>query len=111
MTKYVLVESFAEERPLEVDLVSSDFTVYIRRNIRRVPNQDCPGKHWQMEEATMSKEEYATLDEATHQDLVARLEVQDEINAEILLEQATIQEMQLQQDETLADILLNQMEV
>lgn len=109
--RYETVESYSQTRPLEVDTVSSKTTVYIRRNIREVANEEGAGTHWKMEEAKITKEEYATLKSAAYEDLVERLEAQDVTQAEILLGQAEIQGAQIYQDETLANILLNQMEV
>lgn len=63
-----------------------------------------------MEEAELTQEEYSVMKSAVYGDLRARLDAQDETQADILLGQAEIQEAQNSQDETLANILLNQME-
>lgn len=108
--QYETVESYSQTKPLEVDKVSSRTTVYLRRNIRKVANEEGSGTHWKMEEARISREEYAAMESAVYEDLVERLTLQDVTQAEILLGQAQIQEDQMGQDETLANILLNQME-
>ena len=61
--KYSVVESYAPERPLEVDEISSQTVTYVRRNIREVPNtndlgEETSGKHWRMEEAVLTKKEF-----------------------------------------------------
>ena len=57
------VEGFQEERPLELDFVSSAGNVYMRRNITEVPNVDQDGEetegtHWKYEECILTVEEY-----------------------------------------------------
>lgn len=108
--QYKTVESYAEAKPTEIDEKSSKTTVYLRKNIREVPNLEGSGSHWKMEEAQITKEEYAAMKSAVYEDLKDRLEAQDITQADILLGQAELQEMQNSQDETLANILLNQTE-
>lgn len=108
--QYETVESYAQEKPLEVDTISSKVTVYLRRNIRKVANTEGGGSHWKMEEARISREEYQAMGSPVYEDLKERLAAQDVTQADLLLGQALIQEAQLGQDETLANILLNQME-
>jgi hypothetical protein len=55
--EYRTIESYAPERPPEIDTTSSKTEVYIRRNIKAVPNEEAPGTHWEMEEATLTLEE------------------------------------------------------
>lgn len=62
--KYQIVEGYQTTKPLEVDTISSNYTVYLRKNIHTVPNVDFEGKptegtHWQYEEAKLSKADYA----------------------------------------------------
>lgn len=78
--------------PEEVDTKSSPSTVYLHKNIVEVPNVDQEGNetggvHWKYEEAQIAKEDFAFIGQAT-----------------VLANQAAM-------DETLAEILLNQMEV
>lgn len=62
--EYVLVDGTQEEKPLEVDTESSPTTVYLRRNIKRVPQVGLEGdanyqpEHWQYEECSMTTGEY-----------------------------------------------------
>ena len=77
--------------PEEVDTKSSPSTVYLHRNIEEVPNVDSEGNetegvHWKYDEAQISKEDFALIGQAA-----------------VLANQAAM-------DETLAEILLNQME-
>ena len=86
------IEGYQTERPAEVDTTSSRSTVYLRRNIEEVPNVDQDGEetggtHWRYEETGIAKEDFAFIGQAT-----------------VLANQAAM-------DETLAEILLNQMEV
>ena len=107
---YIEVESYSAAKPPEVDTKSSKTTVYLRRNIKAVANEDGDGTHWKMEEAAIPADEYASMQSAVYQSLAERMDSLDEANASILLEQAEIQEAQSEQDSTLADILLNQVE-
>ena len=62
--EYVLVNGTQTEKPLEVDTESSPTTVYLRRNIKMVPQVGLKGdanyqpEHWQYEECTMTTGEY-----------------------------------------------------
>lgn len=116
---YKKVESFSTEKPLEVDTASSRFVVYLRKNIKSVPNTDNDGKeaegtHWEMEETQLTKEEYARYAEAlTSAEMsvfLERLSLLEDAQAEALLGQAEIHATQMEQDDVLAAILLNQME-
>ena len=107
---YIEVESYSAAKPPEVDTKSSKTTVYLRRNIKAVSNAEGGGTHWSMEEAKIPREEYVSMQSAVYQSLAERMDSLDEANASILLEQAEIQEAQSEQDSTLADILLNQVE-
>lgn len=102
--QYTEVESYAKEKPQEVDSHSSKTTVYIRRNIREVPNKEGSGKHWMMEEAQITVEEYKVMKSAVYADLRARLEAQSEAQEAVLLGQAM-------SDETVAMMMLNQMDI
>lgn len=119
--QYKKIESYAQEKPQEVDETSSKTTVYLRRNIEQVPNTESEGKHWTMEEAQITVEEYKMMKSAVYEDLRARLdaqsetqealllgqEVSDETVAQLILNQMDIIEAQEAQDETLAEILLS----
>lgn len=102
--QYTEVESYAKEKPQEVDSYSSKTTVYIRRNIREVPNAEGSGKHWKMEEAQITVEEYRVMKSAVYADLRARLEAQSEAQEALLLGQEV-------SDETVALMILNQMDI
>ena len=62
--EYVLVNGTQEEKPLEVDTVSSPSTVYLRKNIQKVKQFGLEGdanykpEHWQYEECAMTTGEY-----------------------------------------------------
>lgn len=79
------VEGYQETRPKEADMESSPTTVYLRRNITAVPNEEDGGTHWHYEEAEISRSDFAAV-------------------------QAVVIDNQKAMDETLAEILLNQME-
>ena len=102
--QYREVESYAKEKPQEVDSFSSKTTVYIRRNIREVPNAEDSGKHWKMEEAQITVKEYEVMKSAVYADLRARLEAQSKAQEDVILRQ----EMS---DETAALMMLNQMDI
>lgn len=102
--QYREVESYAKEKPQEVDSVSSKTTVYIRRNIREVANEDGKGKNWKMEEAQITVKEYETMKSAVYEDLRSRLEAQSAVTAAILAGQEI-------SDETVALMMLNQMDI
>lgn len=55
---YKLVEGYQEEKPLAVDLTSSQAGVYLRKDFRLVNNKDLTGQHWQYKEAFLTLEEY-----------------------------------------------------
>jgi hypothetical protein len=60
---YKQVESYADQKPDEVDTTSSSTTVYLRKNIQEVSNSDqdgndTDGTHWRMEEAQLTHEQY-----------------------------------------------------
>ena len=119
--QYIEVESYAKEKPQEIDKTSSKTTVYLRRNIREVPNTEGSGTHWKMEEVQITVEEYAAMKSVAYEDLRARLdaqskqqeailsgqEVSDETVALMMLNQMDIIATQEAQDETLAEILLS----
>lgn len=102
--QYIEVESYAKEKPQEVDKTSSKTTVYIRRNIREVPNTEGKGKHWLMEEAQITVEEYKMMQSAVYADLRARLNAQSEAQEALLLGQEA-------SDETTSLMMLNQMDI
>lgn len=78
------VEGFQEEKPLEYEV--TDSTVYFRRNIRAVPNED-EGTHWKYDEAEIIKSDFN------------------------IIAQAAVLENQLFQKKVLAEILKNVVEV
>lgn len=102
--QYREVESYAAEKPQEVDTKSSKTKVYIRRNIREVKNTEDSGKHWLMEEAQITIEEYQVMKSAVYADLRARLDAQSKAQEAVLLGQEV-------SDETAALMMLNQMEI
>lgn len=65
MTDYVNVECMQEGKPLEIDTDSSPSVVYQRQNIVEVDAVGTEGdvdynpKHWEYEERTMTRTEYA----------------------------------------------------
>lgn len=102
--QYIEVESYAKEKPQEIDETSSKTTVYLRRNIREVPNKEDSGTHWKMEEVQITIEEYAAMKTAAYEDIKARLEAQSEAQAVIIIGQEA-------SDETVALMMLNQMDI
>lgn len=102
--QYREVESYAAEKPQEVDTKSSKTKVYIRRNIREVKNTEDSGKHWLMEEAQITIEEYQVMKSAVYADLRTRLDAQSEAQEAVLLGQEV-------SDETAALMMLNQMDI
>ena len=80
------VEGYQTSRPKEVDLESSPTTAYMRKNIKEVPNEG-EGTHWEYDEIQMPREDFAAY------------------------AYSLIIEKQKSMDVTLAEILLNQMEV
>lgn len=80
------VEGFQTEKPAEIDTTSSPTTVYFRKNIREVPNEG-EGTHWKYDEAQIMRDDY------------------NMIAATLIIEK------QYEQDQVIAEILLNQMEV
>lgn len=102
--QYREVESYAAEKPQEVDTKSSKTKVYIRKNIREVKNTEDSGKHWLMEEAQITIEEYQVMKSAVYADLRARLDAQSEAQEAVLLGQEV-------SDETAALMMLNQMDI
>ena len=90
--KWKTVEGYQEERPKEIDLTSSLKTVYIRKNIRSVPNVDpeggeATGTHWKYDEAQMTFAEFETY---SKDEIFNRLSAMDETMAEILLNQLEV---------------------
>lgn len=100
--EWQIVYGSQQESPAEVEITPT--VVYMRRNITQTETG------WEYEEAVLTPEEYATLKSAVYTDLKERIESLDAANADILLTQAEIQAMQADQDDVLADILLNQAE-
>lgn len=116
--KWTKVEGSQTEKPAQLDITSSSVYVYMRRNIVQITRTDEEGvkrKFWQYEEAKLTPAEYEAYVEETnsptYQAIMAQQEGMDEANAEILLQQMQIQETQASQDDVLAEILLNIMEV
>lgn len=96
--------------PQEVEIGKT--TVYLRRNISETKDQD-NNNAWSYEECQMSLaeyDEYLELMESPEMSvLIERFEMQEKENADALLNQMSIMATQSAQDETLANILLNQM--
>jgi hypothetical protein len=58
---YKLVEGYQTEKPLAVDLTSSQYGVYLRKDIRLVNNAEGEGQHWKYQECfltTLAYQEY-----------------------------------------------------
>ena len=84
--------SFADDKPSIVDFSSSKTMVYVRRNIRSVPNKDndgneTEGTHWIMEEAKIPKSDNANVQMAVFELLESTLNGIDDVMANILLNQ------------------------
>lgn len=103
--EYRTVESYAPERPPEIDTASSNTEVYIRRNIEAVPNEDAPGTHWKMEEATLTREEgekyIAQLDSPALDMIMQRM---NDVSANQELGEITTEENHEEQMQLLNDI-------
>lgn len=73
-------EGYQQEKPLSVDTDSSPTTVYLRRNIREVPNigpdgEEGEGTHWKYEEAELTPDEYALFStQVKQEDLEAQVQ-------------------------------------
>ena len=83
------VEGYQPERPLETDTESSPTTVYLRRNIREIPNKDMEWNdteetHWIYEECEIKKEDFNVIAQAV---TIENQNFQKEVLAEILLNQ------------------------
>ena len=106
--KWKTVTGYA--KPLEV--VVGKTTAYLRRNIEQTIDGE-GNDAWSYEECQMSLAEYAKyleLMESPEMSIVLeRFEMQEKENADALLNQMSIMATQSAQDETLANILLNQM--
>ena len=89
-------------------------TAYLRRNISEVEDNE-GNQAWSYEECQMSLAEYEKYLEVLASPEMAimleKFESQEQAAADTLLNQAEIMATQSAQDETLANILLNQMEV
>lgn len=86
------IEGYQPKRPAEVDTESSPTTIYLRRNIIEVPNVDMDGEetegtHWAYEEMQMPKEDFAIISQAA---TLANQRAMDETMAEILLNQLEV---------------------
>lgn len=96
--------------PQEVEIGKT--TVYLRRNISEIKDRD-NNNAWSYEECQMSLAEYKEYLEIMESPemsvLIERFEMQEKENADALLNQMSIMATQSAQDETLANILLNQM--
>ena len=62
MIEYKRVEGSQEEKPLAIDTVSSETTVYIRKNIQRIEKKDEQSGNtyemWEYDEAQLTREQY-----------------------------------------------------
>ncbi len=82
---YRIVEGFQPEKPQEIDEESSKTTVYLRRNIQQVPNDDINGNitsgfHWKYEEAQLTKEEYNIYSDLIEENKKTKDELQSKID-------------------------------
>lgn len=99
------------KNPPEVEMGKT--TVYLRKNIEEITDKE-ENAAWSYDECQMSLAEYEKYLEvvasAEMSILLEKFENQEQASAESLLNQVQIMGAQAQQDQTLADILLNQME-
>ena len=106
--KWKTVTGYA--KPLEVEVGKT--TAYLRRNIEQTIDGE-GNDAWSYEECQMSLAEYEKYLELMESPemliILERFEMQEEENADALLNQMSIMATQSAQDETLANILLNQM--
>ena len=97
-------------KPLEVEVGKT--TAYLRRNIEQIIDGE-GNDAWSYEECQMSLAEYEkyleVVSSAEMSILLEKFENQEKASADTLLNQMEIMETQSAQDETLANILLNQM--
>lgn len=98
-------------KPQEVEVGKT--TAYLRRNISEVKDSE-GNTAWSYEECQMSLAEYEkyleVMKSAEMSIILEKFESQEQAAADTLLNQAEIMATQSAQDETLANILLNQME-
>lgn len=77
MTDWKTIHSSAQTRPLEIDMASSQYYVYERKNIHQEEIEDIenesPILQWVYEERKYTKEEYENLKSATTQLLMQNL--------------------------------------
>lgn len=109
-------DGYQSEEPGALDITSSDVYVYLRRNIQPHAKVDpMSGEEidfWRYEEAKITKKEYEQYsDTLIYQALATQSQLMDEANAQLTLSQADIAATQADQDDTLALILENTMEV
>ena len=106
--KWKTVIGYTEPKAVEVGKT----TVYLRRNATKIKDKE-GNDAWSYEERQMSLaeyEKYLKLMESPEMLIILeRFEMQEEENADALLNQMSIMATQSAQDETLANILLNQM--
>ena len=109
-------DGYQSEEPGARDITSSHVYVYLRRNIVPLTKVDpMTGEEidfWRYDEAKLTKEEYEKYsDSLIYQALATQSALMDEANAQLMLSQADIAATQADQDDTLALILENTMEV
>ena len=108
--KWRTVTGYSKPKEVEVGVT----TAYLRRNISEVKDNE-GNQAWSYEECQMSLAEYEKYLEVLASPEMAimleKFESQEQAAADTLLNQAEIMATQSAQDETLANILLNQMEV
>ena len=109
-------DGYQSEEPGALDITSSNVYVYLRRNIVPLTKVDpMTGEEidfWRYDEAKLTKEEYEKYsDSLIYQALATQSELLGEANAQLMLSQADIAATQADQDDTLALILENTMEV
>lgn len=109
-------DGYQSEEPGALDITSSDVYVYLRRNIQPHTKVDPMSgdeiDFWRYEEAKITKKEYEQYsDTLIYQALMTQSQLTDEANAQLMLSQADIAATQANQDDTLALILKNTMEV
>ena len=66
MTQWKKVQGSQAERPLALDVASSPSTVYQRRNIKCISEDQQPNL-WEYEERTLTREEYVLMESPAFQ--------------------------------------------
>lgn len=108
-------EQGSGQLPERFEKISAD-TYIQRRNIEEAPEkEDVTDPGWECESRFISEDVYEALmeeyDSPTYKTLIEQMELMDDANAQLMLSQTKIEVTQTDQDETLALILENTMNV